>query len=501
MDKKKLRKVKKGKNCIFWSFSDKKQFFPYCYNSVFGFFETRSSNLFKDYLAKGLTLFNSRFYKGESKLKNYKSSPEPEKIFNSIYSNRFIRGFTTYSDNLDEYKSAEFLKFYYDNYGYLILNSIIHQWLIKYYNDNNIRSNVMIYKKYNKVEAYNKITENIKFFCSDEKKRLLNIYKNFYLINKTNEDLKNNSIIESLIILSQQRQYEKKEKDEKNKIFYFETYPYWLGLDEILKLENYYNENKDEIENFYLPLKFIYKYYFDRFYRNIGENSQKIVERYIVIQKAWIYLISLIKKNGNLVILDGSFSDFKFFPFLSGFLPQQNSEKQIFDLYIFGDNLTFGMGKNIIIVNDENIKKMMKINIIDDDGIDIKKVMNEIENSKDKDIYDSIFILNQPYFNPYGFELLYANLRRCMDQFHYSILLRYLYIIESRKEVEVIGPYIYINNGLNFDKDYKIISDKNLFDNEKSTKEKAKGEKPYTIPLKIPEEIFKFVLRQLPNKR
>ncbi|HPC38984.1 MAG TPA: hypothetical protein PLF21_06700 [Exilispira sp.] len=494
MDKKKLRKVKKGKNCVFWSFSDKKQFFPYCYNSIFGFFETRSSNLFKDYLSKGLTLFNSQFYKGEARLKNYKISPEPEKIFNSIYSNRFIRGFTTYSDNLDEYKSPEFLKFYYDNYGYIILNSIIYQWLIKCYKDDNIRPNEISYKNYNELEKDKNITEKIKFFCSDEKKRLLNI-------NKTNEELKNNSIIENLIILSLEKKDEKKEKVEKNKIFYFETYPYWLSLDEILKLENYYNENKDEIENFYLPLKFIYKYYFDKFYRNIGENSQKIVERYIVIQKAWIYLISLIKKNGNLVILDGSFSDFKFFPFLSGFLPQQNSEKQIFDLYIFGDNLTFGMGKNIIIVNDENIKKKMKIDIIDDNEMNDIEMMNDKENLSKKDKYDSLFILNQPYFNPYGFELLYANLRRCMDQFHYSILLRYLYIIESRKEVVVIGPYIYVKDGLNFDKDYKIMLDKNIFDNEKPIKEKVKGKKPYTIPLKIPEEIFLFILRQLPDKK
>jgi hypothetical protein len=434
---KNLRKVKKGKNCIFWSFSGKKQFFPYCYDSVFGFFETRSSKLTKDYLAKGLTLFNSDFYKDEKLIKNYQSKTSPEKVFNAIYSNRSIRPFTTYSSDLDQYKNPDFLKFYFDNFGYLYVNSIIFEL------------------------AKNK-NANLNFFCSKEKISLLNpikigeeeidkekIYRE--KISKDKNESKSKSQIDYLIDLykkekklfeegkKEERWKKKNEKKKKNfEIFYFETFPYWLKKVEILKLENFYEENKNSIENFFLPLKFLYKYYFDKFYIKIGLDSSKIVERYINIQKAWIYLISCIKNEENFIILDGSYSDFKFFPFLTGFLPQKGKDDQIFNLYLFGDNLTFGMGKNIIILNEE----------------------------------ENLTLSQQPYFNPFGFELLYANLRRCIWQPHYSVLLRYLYIIESRKNVEVIGPYLYFED-----------------------------EKPFTIPLKIPDEIFYFLLRELPNKK
>lgn len=410
MSEEKLKKVNKGKNCIFWSFSGQKQFFPYSYNSVFGFYETRSSNLLKDYLAKGLTLFNSDFYQDEKIIKNYQSKTSPERVFNAIYCGKLIRPFTTYKDNLDEYENPDFLRFYFDNFGYLYVNN------------------------------FTNIYENINFFCSSEKRSLLNPIK-IYKKEKLKNDL---SEVEYLIDLTKKENKEENKKGNKRDIdiFYFETFPYWFKKEDIIRLEKYYEDNKDNIENFSLPLKFLYKYYLDKFYLKIGYDSNKIVERYINIQKAWIYLIFCIKNKENFIILDGSYSDFKFFPFLSGYLPQKSRVDQIFDLYLFGDNLTFGMGKNILIVNNQE-----RLNT---------------ENS----------FSNQPYFNPFGFELLYSNIRRCIWQPHYSVLLRYLYIIESRKNVEVIGPYIYLEET-----------------------------RPFTIPLKIPEEIFYFILRQLPNKK
>ncbi|MFN3411805.1 MAG: hypothetical protein ACK4YF_06590 [Exilispira sp.] len=448
-----MKKVKKGKNCVFWSFSDKKQFFPYCYNSVFGFHEKRSSNLIKDYFAKGLVLFNSDFYHQEKILKNYQSKVDCKRVFDSIYSNRSIRAITTYSEDLEKYESAKFLNFYFDNYGYNLVNSIIFQLL-----GNQLNVNINI----NDENIFN-------LFCSEEKKSILNlsiigsdnISNVDYLLSLTKKELKNNELT---------RKSKEDKLKEKCQIFYFESYPYWLNIHEIRKIEDYYVKNKDKIEYFNKPLNTLYDYYVNKFYLSKDNQKCEIVERYIKIQKTWIYLISIVKSRSCFVIVDGSFSDFKFFPLLSGFLPQKSSKDQIFDLYIFGDNLTFGMGKNIVIFNNEDNRLNDKL-----------KIDNNI------DLYFNI----QPYFNPYGFEILFANLRRCLQQYHYSILLRYLYFIGVRKNVEVIGPYIYLKN--------------NLFFNDSIIKEFERKEyiksKPFTIPLKLPDEIFYFILRLLPDKK
>lgn len=411
MNEKKVRKVKKGKNCIFWSFSDKKQFFPFCYNSIFGFYETRSSNLLKDYLAKGLTIFNTDFYKDKSIIKNYESKLHPENIFASIYSNRFIRALTTYCDYLEKYQNPEFFKFYSDNTGYSILNTLIF-------------------------EIQKKVT-NFYYLCSKEKENLL------IPLSLNSKKFSLNELFE--------KSYSKSTLNKQS--FLFETYPYWFSIDEIRQIENYYFEHQSEIENFNNNLSNLYNFYLNKFYSGFQKDAIKIINRYINIQKAWIYLIGLIKKNGNYVILDGSFADFKVFPFLAGFLPQNKGDEQIFDIYIFGDNLTFGMGKNILILNS---------------------ITNLIVKEEE------IIFKAQPYFNSFAFDLLFSNLRRCLSQFHYTTLLRYLFIIESRKDCEVIGPLIYLNKS--YDKNFETS-------------------KPLNLVLKIPEEIFYFILRLLPDKQ
>jgi len=411
-----LRKVKRGKNCVFWSYSGKKQFFPYCYNSLFGFFETRSSNLIKDYISKGINLFNSEFYHKENKeygnIKNYYSKVESEKIFKEIYSDRLIRAFTTYSKNLEMYEKPDFINFHFDNYGYFLANSIISSFLI----ENQKSKNKIEDKKQRKIFDDNRLI----FICSNEKRSLLSYFGS--------KDRKI-SLIDEFINLS---------NCQDSKMIFVETFPYWLSKTEIKKLENLYLTNKDEIENLNSPNEILFKFYIEKFYSNMKDDSFKIIQRYIAIQKTWNFLIYNIRKN-NIIILDGSFADFRFFPFLSGFFPQKSSGEQIFDIYLFGDNLTLGIGKNIYLINNK--------------------------------IYNSLS--EQPYFNPFGFDILYSNLRRIISQYHYTINLRYLSIIQSRKKCEVIGPYIYDE----------------FIDN-----------KPYLLTLKIPDEIFYFILRLLKDK-
>lgn len=429
MGEKKIKKVKKGKNCIFWSFSDKKQFFPYCHNSIFGFHEKRSSHLLKNYISKGITLFNSDFYNSVDIIKNYQSKIDPSRIFSFIYSNRLIRAFTTYSQDLGQYENPKFFSFYFDNYGYFYINLIISFFQIK--------------------------GKQIYLFCSNEKKSLLNLLED-----------KNKVLDDEFDIINLQLQIKENQNKFRNNIFYFESYPYWLNKSQISQIENFYEENKEEIESFYKKLQVLYDFYSNKFYSNSPVDAKIIVEKYLRIQKTWIYLISLIKSNDNLIILDGSFCDFKFFPLLAGYLPQNESDKQIFDIYLFGDNLNFGMGKNILILNDTAKLKSMKY--------DIKSLLS-----------DKV----QPFFNPFCFEILSTNLRRCLAQNHYSILLRYLYLIQSRKDCDVYGPYIYVNK--NKIKNVKLKDSKDY---------NFAYEKPFTLPLKLPDELFYFILRLLPDK-
>lgn len=427
-----FKKIKKGKNCVFWSYSENKQFFPYCYNSLFGFSEKRSSTFLKNYLSKGFNLFNSEFYQNVPKIKNYKTIKDEEKIFTSIYSNRLIRAFTTYSDNLEKYENPGFLNFYYDNYGYLCVNKIV--------------SNLKVASNLEKSER------KIFFITSEEKKNILKEDQNFDInllfnihnpqknIHDSQNVIDNKNIQDSYIF--------------SNNVFYFESYPYWLNLSEIRKILDFYDKNKSEIDKTNEPNEVLYKFYLEKFYSNFQNEAKKIVEEFIKIQKAWIYLINLVKKSGSFVIIDGSFSDFRFFPFLAGYLPQKESQQQIFDLYLFGDNLTLGLGQNLVILNA---------------GADKDIRFNDIKENIMK-----IFKKEDPYFNPFTINLLHSNVKRLVSQYHYSILLRYLYLIQSRKDCFIIGPYIYQGN---------IV------------------QKPFVLPLNIPDEIFYFILRELPNKK
>jgi len=418
-----VRKIKKGKNCVFWSNSGKKQFFPYSYNSIFGFFESRSSTFIKNYFSKGFNLFNSAFYKDYRILKNYNSEPDVKKIFQSIYSERLIRPFTTYSKDLDIFENPEFLNFYFDNYGYLFIKSII-----------------------SKIKDYIKLNE-IYYLCSEEKLSCINPFS-----------FSEKSIISNELNTIALNRFNSFEKilgliDKKNKgIYIIETYPYWFSIEQIKRIEDYYLYNKDDIENINSANQPLFNFYFEKYYSSLNNNS-KIIERFTLIQKTWIYLINLIKQNGNFVVLDGSFSDFRVYPFLSGFLPQKRANQQIFDIYLFGDNLSLGIGKNIYIVNKENIGNIK---------------ISEIN--------------QQPYFNPFGIDLIFSNLRRIISTYNYTVLLRYLKLILSRKDCDVIGPYIYEKN-----------TDEKTLDKDRN--------KPYVFPIKIPEEIFNFLLRLLPDKK
>jgi len=440
-------KIKKGKSFILKTYNNSKKFFPYTSSSIWGFFEKRTSTLFKNYLSRGFVLPDvgfSDFKKQLSKID--KRFFEIENFFKIIYDDSSIRILTTSDKSLKKFQIPDFLNFEYDNYGYLKINNILA--FIKSNNPGSI----------------------FYFYMSSEKKSLVQSINyennNYYNINSNINKVQNREVNDSeqhrnLILNLIEKSIDLNKEEDSNKLkatIYIESFPYWEDENFFNLLIKYYIDNFDKINEYLNSIIPVEKKLFLKIYNPLHKASQPILRRYKAIQYSWIYIIHILRQNGYFIILDGSYSDFRVFPFLYGFLPQRGSDNQPFDIYIFGDNLSGGLGKNVLIFNNEKMTKGSYCSDIDSGS--------------------------QAFFSPFGIELMASSIKRFKEQDYYSTSLRYLYLLESQKGYICYGPYFFHSN----------CEDKFL----SATKEKKiDSRRPFILPAGVLEDQFKSLFNSL----
>ncbi len=447
-------KIKKGKSFILKTYSNSKKFFPYTSSSIWGFFEKRTSTLFKNYLSRGFVLPDAGFPNFKKQLSRIdKSFFEIENFFKIIYDDSSIKTLTTSDINLKKFQIPDFLNFEYDNYGYLKINNIL-----AYIKSNNL--GVIFY-----------------FYVSSEKKSLISSinsidYENICISDIYSKSIKDqkeeingptqyidlilNVITGSTDFSKGKDSYELKKK-VKN-LIYIESFPYWEDENFFNLLIKYYIDNFEKINEYLSSIIPVERKLFLKLYNPSIKASQSILRRYRAIQYAWIYIIHILRQNGYFIILDGSYSDFRVFPFLYGFLPQRGSDNQPFDIYIFGDNLSGGLGKNILIFNNEKT----------------------IEGSYCSNIDSG----SQAFFSPFGIELMASSIKRLKEQYYYSTSLRYLYLLESQKGYICYGPYFFLTR--NYEK-FSVIDNGIDIDSRR----------PFILPVGVLEDQFKSLFNSL----